>query len=325
MSLPGIAGLRLTLNQRRASADRSGRPSCGFDAILRVERGSTRPAGRVGQRRLAFVRLRRTIVALGASFFALASVSVALSKELAPAATAVALIVSVDVSQSVDEARFRLQMDGIAEALEDPAVQAAITGNPGGILFTMVTWADKAQAAFAWRRIASRADALAAAAAVRATPREPGEFTCIGQMLRTVSAKIIPDLPGPAERVVVDVSGDGIDNCTEAAALKDEHELLLATGATINGLPILVPGENDVVGAGAYRAPGYGLVATPLPRDQTSLPQWYRANLIGGPGAFLLVANGYGDFARAFKRKFVLETSRRGEPPNNEMAKLRDD
>jgi hypothetical protein len=230
----------------------------------------------------------------------------------APESVATALVVSVDVSQSVDDTRFRLQMEGIAEALEDPSVVGAITGNPGGILFAMVTWADRANLAVGWRRIASRADAVATAALVRATPRQAGEFTCLGQMFRTVTAGVLPALPMPADRVVIDVSGDGIDNCTDADSLAEAHVALLATGATVNGLPILVPGENDVVGAGAYRAPGYGLRATPLPQERTSLEQWYRAHVIGGPGAFLLAAAGYGDFSRALRRKFVIEISALG-------------
>ncbi|AWN35246.1 DUF1194 domain-containing protein [Methylobacterium radiodurans] len=225
---------------------------------------------------------------------------------------AVALVVSVDVSQSVDDARFNLQMEGIAEALEDPGVVAAMTGNPGGTLFAMVTWADRAGLALAWRRIATRADARAVAAEVRATPRQSGEFTCVGQMFRTVVASVIPTLPMPADRIVVDVSGDGIDNCTDADSLASDRAALLATGATINGLPILVPGENDVVGAGAYRAPGYGLQATPLPQERIDLVQWYRANVVGGPGAFSLTAAGYADFSMALKRKFIMEVSDMG-------------
>lgn len=224
-------------------------------------------------------------------------------------AAAVALVVSVDVSQSVDDSRFVLQMEGIAEALEDPGVIAAMTGHPGGTLFAMVTWADRAGLAVGWRRIASRADAFAAAAQVRVTPRQSGEFTCLGQMFRTVTASVLPAMPVPAERIVVDVSGDGIDNCTDPENLETERTALLAAGATINGLPILVPGENDVVGAGAYRAPGYGLRATPLPQERTDLTQWYRSHVVAGPGAFLLKAAGYGDFSRALRRKFVIEVS----------------
>lgn len=180
------------------------------------------------------------------------------------------------MSQSVEDARFRLQMEGIAEALEDPSVVGAITGNPGGILFAMVTWADRADLAVGWRRIASRTDAASVVAQVRATLRQAGEFTCLGQMFRTVTARVLPALPVPADRMVVDVSGDGIDNRTDADSLADAHQSLLATGATVNGLPILVPGENDVVGTGAYRAPGSGLRATGCfrPRCRRSAPVW---------------------------------------------------
>ncbi len=47
------------------------------------------------------------------------------------------------MSNSVDEQRYRLQMEGIAQALEDPGVIKAIAGGAkGGILFSMITWAD---------------------------------------------------------------------------------------------------------------------------------------------------------------------------------------
>ena len=222
---------------------------------------------------------------------------------------AVALVVAVDVSQSVDAARFGLQMEGIAEALEDPDVVAVMTGRPGGTLFARVTWADRASLAVGWRRIASQADAVAAAAQVRATPRQTGEFTCLAQMFRTIAASVIPAMPVSAERIVVDVSGDGIDNCTDTDDLANEQAAVLASGATINGLPILVPGENDVVGAGAYRAPGYGLRATPLPQERVGLQQWFEAHVVAGPNAFLLAAKGYSDFSRAIRRKFITEVS----------------
>ena len=39
------------------------------------------------------------------------------------------------------------------------------------------------------------------------------------------------------------------------------------------------------------------------------LDGWYRENVIGGPGAFVLPAHGYGDFGRAIRRKFIVEIS----------------
>lgn len=223
-----------------------------------------------------------------------------------------ALVLSVDVSGSVDDLRYNLQLEGIAEALEDPVTLSAISATGGaGIWLSVVTWADGARVSVGWRRIASLADAKAMANEVRAIPREPGQFTCIGGMLRVVSQTLIPQLPNPVETLVVDVSGDGIDNCGDVNEIHEERDAVLALGATINGLPIFVPGENDVVGVGAFRKPGFGLRELPRTPDRegTTLDAWYKAHVIGGPGAFLLAAQGYEDFSRALRRKLVTEIS----------------
>ncbi len=223
-----------------------------------------------------------------------------------------ALIVSVDVSQSVDADRYRLQMEGIAQAIEDPAVISSITGgDKGAILFSMITWADKADIALDWQRIASKADAMKVAALVRSLPQQGGEFTCLGRMLRTVAVSVLPHIPVPAGRVVVDVSGDGVDNCSNKDDIHAERDAVLATGATVNGLPIIVAGENTVVGSGAYRAPGYGLqeLSSQPDSERTTLDQWFKDHVVGGPSAFVLAAEGYADFGRAFRRKFVTEIS----------------
>ncbi len=227
-----------------------------------------------------------------------------------------ALIISIDVSQSVDEERYLLQMEGIAQALEDPDVISAITGGAGGgILFTMLAWSDKTKVLLPWTWIGSKSDALAVANVVRRVPQQGGEFTCMGRMFRVVQESVLTSMPKPARQIMLDVSSDGIDNCNHAGEIDTSRNDLISRGVTINGNPILVPGENDTVGAGAYRAPGYGLLRPIGPdTDMTTLDQWYREHVIGGRGAFLLPAQGYGDFARAIKRKFVMEISLLLEP-----------
>src|ERR1700704_3635676 len=102
-----------------------------------------------------------------------------------------ALIVAVDVSNSVDDARYKLQMEGIAQALEDPGViQAIVGGAKGGILFSMIAWADQAKVNLPWTRISNAEEAKIAAMRVRALPRQSGEFTCMSRMMRFVSDKI---------------------------------------------------------------------------------------------------------------------------------------
>lgn len=221
-----------------------------------------------------------------------------------------ALVIAVDVSDSVDESRYALQMKGIAAALEDSGVISAIAGGDAGrILVTLVGWADSVEMLLPWQTLASAADAAGIAAKIRALPPRRGEFTCMARMLEVLPVSVLSQMPARARRVVVDVSGDGIDNCAPRSASDRSRDALLASGATINGLPIIVAGENEVVGAGAYRAPGWGLGALGPDTDATTLDAWYAEHVIGGPGAFLLKAHGYEDFGRAFRMKFVTEIS----------------
>jgi len=217
-----------------------------------------------------------------------------------------ALIVAIDVSNSVDDQRYKLQMEGIAQALEDPGViQAIVGGAKGGILFSLVTWSDKPTVNLPWTLIASEADAKAAAHKVRALPRQGGEFTCMTRMMRVVSDKIVPQIPSKATKVVLDISGDGPDNCNSDEPIGEVRDELVKYGVTVNGLPILTPEGPEMVTPGAPSTQSY------LPAQQKVHPleQWFRDHVKGGPGSFVLPANGYADFGRAIRQKFVLEVS----------------
>jgi hypothetical protein len=211
-----------------------------------------------------------------------------------------ALIVSVDVSNSVDAERYKLQMEGIAAALEDPGVIDAIASGPnGGILFSMVTWADKPTIALPWTRITNKQEALILAQRVRKLPQQGGEFTCMSRMLRSLNDKVVPQIPAKTLRVVIDVSGDGPDNCNAEEPVSSVRDELVQNRVTVNGLPILVD---------ASEAP-----APLLPKAEEGEPHpletWYKVNVMGGPGSFVLPADGYGDFGRAIRQKFVIEIS----------------
>ena len=199
-----------------------------------------------------------------------------------------ALVLAVDVSQSVNDARFALQMDGIAKAFEDENVQRSILSGPHRAIFvTLVEWSDKAAVAVPWTLIASPEDAKAFAATLRQTPRNGAEFTCMSRALQLVGDKVLPFLPMPANRMVVDVSSDGHDNCNIQPTVDALRDQLVASGVTINGLPIL---EGD---------------------EAATLDSWYKAHVIGGASSFTVPAHGYQDFERAMRRKFVTEISQR--------------
>jgi hypothetical protein len=202
-----------------------------------------------------------------------------------------ALVLAVDVSQSVDDARFLLQMEGIAKAFEDPEVQRSIFSGPHRAMFvTLVEWSDKAAVAVPWTLIASPEEANAFAATLRNTPRHGAEFTCMSRALQMIGDKVLPFLPMPANRTVVDVSSDGHDNCNLKPPVDALRDGLVASGVTINGLPIL---QGD---------------------EAATLEAWYKAHVIGGASAFIVPAHGYGDFERAIRRKFVTEISARMPP-----------
>lgn len=217
-----------------------------------------------------------------------------------------ALIVAVDVSNSVDDQRYRLQMEGIAQALEDPdVIRAIIGGAKGGILFSMITWADRPTVNLPWTYISNADEARAVAKRVRALPRQGGEFTCMSRMMRFVSDKIVPQIPAKAAKVVLDISGDGRDNCNEEEPVDAVRDELVKYGVTVNGLPILESGAEEAVIPGAAPTQSY------LPEEQQNAPleEWFRDHVKGGPGSFVLPANGYADFGRAIRQKFVLEVS----------------
>lgn len=197
-----------------------------------------------------------------------------------------ALVVSVDVSNSVDERRYQLQMGGIASALEDESVIDAILSGPqGGIVIAMVVWADRPKTAIPWTVIRNKEDAAAVAEKIRKLPREGGEFTCVAGMLRNIADKLVTQIPVKASRTVVDVSGDGSENCNPVEPLETIRNELIDAGVTINGLPILDG------------------------KEKATLEEWYTANIKGGPSGFVLPANGFEDFPRAIRQKFVIEMS----------------
>jgi hypothetical protein len=209
----------------------------------------------------------------------------------------VAIVHAVDVSGSVDAERYALQMQGIARTFEDPAVQQAILAGPKGAIYVaLVEWSNKAQLTLPWRRIASAADAEALAGDIRRASRADEQFTCMSLALQTIADKVLPFLPGKVERRVIDVSGDGHDNCNPPKPVSAMRDELVRDGVTINGLPIL---EGD---------------------EAVTLAPWYRDNVIGGAGAFLTPAAGFADFERAMRQKFVIEVSRAGAAADPDTA-----
>ena len=193
-----------------------------------------------------------------------------------------ALVLAVDCSSSADAGDFRLQMDGIAAALRNPPLFEAIAaGSCRRIAVALVQWSTRnSQAiAIAWQVVASRQELEAVA---RETERAERHWHPGGTGLAAAvdfSAALLQNLPLAAGRRVIDVSGDGADNeGGDAARARNDA---LASGVTINGLPIIT-GSHE-------------------------LEAYYRERVIGGPGSFVMPAENIWSFRDAMTRKLLRE------------------
>ena len=201
----------------------------------------------------------------------------------------VLLVLAVDVSRSVDEDEARLQREGYRNAVADPVVVEAIRGGMmGAIGLAYVEWAgaEYQRLVLPWTRIAGAGDAQAWSERLAEAPRASLSWTSISGAL-DFSLKVLNDAPLEATRRVIDVSGDGVNNSGGPVDLARDR--VVAEGITINGLPIV----ND--------RPTFGRMP-PVPLDD-----YYRENVIGGPGAFVVVAEDFQSFGNAVKRKLIRE------------------
>ncbi len=190
----------------------------------------------------------------------------------------VALALTVDVSGSIDEDEYRLQMDGLAAALRDPTVEDAILKHKAALMLVQWTGGSRQAVSIPWQRMATRDDVAMFAARVAATPREWSQFsTAIGNAVTFTAAQFGP--VADCTRHVIDVSGDGYSN--EGVNPRQAGEMLASEGFQINGLAI----EGDAF----------------------ELTEYFRANVIQGEGAFVLTAETYADYPRAIWRKLLAE------------------
>jgi|JI10StandDraft_1071094.scaffolds.fasta_scaffold32003_4 hypothetical protein len=210
----------------------------------------------------------------------------------------VELVLAVDVSRSIDEVEAQLQRQGYVEAFRNERVIRAIGNGPlGRIGVTYVEWAavDFQRHIIGWTLIKDAASARAFADRLEASPRQSWGWTSVSGAIDFSVPLFGQSFEGT--RQVIDVSGDGRNNSGRpAAAARDEA---VAKGITINGLAIM----NDRTNFG--RAP------------DRELDAWYRENVIGGPGSFLVVAEDFEAFGEAVLNKLLKEIADRpGDPPD---------
>ncbi len=200
------------------------------------------------------------------------------------------LLLAVDTSLSVSDEEFALQSLGFANAFRDQRIGQAIEalGNRG-IAVALVQWGNTDQHSLAvdWVLVTDGASSRALARRIAAMPRLfVGPGTAIAAAL-DFSAALFPRNGFDGDRRVIDVSGDGVDNRLRVP--RSSRDRTVAQGITVNGLAIL--------------------------NEDPHLDHYYRHNVIGGDGAFVMTAADYEDFAEAILRKLLREIS--GAPVAN--------
>lgn len=188
-----------------------------------------------------------------------------------------ALVFAIDVSNSVVPVEYRLQVDGLADALRHPEVMEALI--EGQVALSVLQWSgETAQlVSVPWRVMRGPADALNLSATVRGIERAYLLSDTAPAQAVEAALALLAEAP-PCARHVIDVSGDGRRNAGgDVPAARDLAESL---GATINAIAIEITG--------------------------TGVAAYFRADLITRDG-FVMAARGHDDYPRAIREKILRE------------------
>jgi hypothetical protein len=210
------------------------------------------------------------------------------------------LVLAADVSRSVDSAKFQLQREGYAAAISDRRVLEAITsGYHRRIAVCFVEWSGVGaqELVIDWTVIGDEASARKFGDQLLELRRSFAERTSISGGI-DYAIKQFDRAPFRSARRTIDISGDGTNNSgREITAARDAA---LAQGVTINGLVIL--SDRPLTWNPEHTHPPGGLV------------EYFRNNVIGGPGAFVVAADNFEAFGQAIIKKLIAEIAQASEP-----------
>jgi hypothetical protein len=203
------------------------------------------------------------------------------------------LVLSADVSRSVDHVKFKLQREGYAAAIADPQVMDAIKSGPHqriGVCFVEWSGFGAQKLVIDWTMIDGPAAARKFGDQLLESPRSFADRTSISGGIEFAVAQLERS-PFQGARRTIDVSGDGTNNAGRDVRLARDETV--SRGIVINGLVIL--SERPIPWNAEHTNPPGGL------------EKYYQDNVIGGPGAFVLVAENFNSFGRAIIKKLVAE------------------
>ena len=210
------------------------------------------------------------------------------------------LVLAVDVSRSIDAAKFQLQREGYASAVADPRVLEAIkSGRTERIGLSLVEWSGVSaqKVVIGWMTIGDTESAKGFGDQLLEAPRSFADRTSISSAIEFATGHF-DKAPYESARRTIDVSGDGTNNAGRDVALQRDDAV--GKGITINGLVIL--SDNPMSWNPDHTNPPGGLA------------NYYKSNVIGGPNAFVMVAENFNSFGQAIVKKMIAEVAQAHEP-----------
>ena len=201
----------------------------------------------------------------------------------------VALVLAVDVSLSMDRDEQMAQREGYVEAIRHPAfLDAVARGRHGRVALAYVEWGAPwdQRLALDWTMIDGQAAAEAFSRRLAALPYATSRGTSISGAI-DFAVDLLGRAP-PAERHVIDVSGDGPNNM--GGAVTEARARAVLAGVEINGLPLMLKPHDSM-----FSIP--------------DLDIYYETCVIAGPAAFVLPVTDVRQFVGAIRQKLVLEVS----------------
>src|SRR5580698_968421 len=205
------------------------------------------------------------------------------------------LVLAADVSRSVDSGKFQLQRDGYATAISDPRVLEAISSGRNGLSFIEWSGAGSQRVLIDWTRVGNAEEAKGFGDHLLEAPRSFADRTSISGAI-DFSMGQFAKAPFESERRTIDISGDGTNNAGRDVTLARDEAL--AQGVTINGLVIL--SETPLAWNPDHTNP------------QGGLDNYYRSHVVGGTGAFVIVAENFASFGQAIIKKLIAEIASSG-------------
>jgi len=203
------------------------------------------------------------------------------------------LVLAADVSRSVDAEKFELQRKGYAAAITDRRVLEAIAGGrEQRVAVLYMDWSGllSQKVVIDWSIIDGPQTAQTFAERLLEAPRAFADHTSISAGINFAVVQFFR-AAYTAGRRAVDISGDGTNN--DGREVTEARDAAVAREITINGL--VIPSDHPLPWNPEHTNPPGGLAA------------YYRANVVGGPGAFVMQAKDFNSFGEAIIKKLIAE------------------